>query len=584
MAQTNAVELETWYPQWSGQLSDAYFAGSSQFFILHGNVNDLIRIEKKDGVFYSMLPEFLATQLFGTFDSVLYYDQVRGPRALANTKSRLEKMNQHLERYIGSVEQLRDTRQVSKVFSIFDHYLERLLLCETEKSSVGLILDYAHFMVPSSSVSATAREVAPNLATLLNWAKSPYFKRLPFAFCLLSERLSDLHDSLTRNPHTLSIEVPFPVKQERLQFIQWIGAGRLFSELCEVTDEQLAEFTAGLTLVNLQGLLQGAIRKGKKLNLSDLKRQKKRIIEQECNGLIEFIEPSHNLDLVVGQKEAKKCLNEDANLLRQGKLEAVPMGYLFCGPVGTGKTFLAECYAGTVGVPCVKLLNFRSKYVGETEGNLEKILKILRVMGPVAVIIDEADAMLGDRQGGSDSGTSSRVFGLFAAQMGNTDYRGKIIWFLLTCRPDLLPIDIKRQGRCEVHIPLFYPKTEADYKEMFLVMGKKNKIDISLDEVPPVPADMQLSGADIEAIAHRAKRLSLLENAESVSGEHLMSALSDFIPSAQTDEKQLQIVAAMLESTDVKFIPKEDRAMVTGADARVELMSKYTELKMKVGG
>ena len=58
------------------------------------------------------------------------------------------------------------------------------------------------------------------------------------------------------------------------------------------------------------------------------------------------------------------------------------MGYLLCGPVGTGKTFLAECYAGSIGIPCVKLRNFRSKYVGETEGNLEQVLTVLRSLGP----------------------------------------------------------------------------------------------------------------------------------------------------------------------------------------------------------
>lgn len=50
------------------------------------------------------------------------------------------------------------------------------------------------------------------------------------------------------------------------------------------------------------------------------------------------------------------------------------MGYLLCGAVGTGKTFLAQCAAGEIGIPCVVLKNFRSKYVGETEGNLERVL------------------------------------------------------------------------------------------------------------------------------------------------------------------------------------------------------------------
>ena len=125
------------------------------------------------------------------------------------------------------------------------------------------------------------------------------------------------------------------------------------------------------------------------------------------------------------------------------------MGYLVCGPVGTGKTFLAECYAGSIGIPCVKLKNFRSKYVGETEGNLQRVLTVLRSLGPVIVVIDEADAALGDRNQQGDSGTSGRIFSMIAQQMGDTRYRGRIIWMLLTCRPDLLPIDLKRQGRAE---------------------------------------------------------------------------------------------------------------------------------------
>ncbi len=181
---------------------------------------------------------------------------------------------------------------------------------------------------------------------------------------------------------------------------------------------------------------------------------KKTVIERQCRGLVEFVEPDHTLDLVAGQTEAKKRLQEDAQWITRGQLDLAPMGYLICGPVGTGKTFLAECYAGSIGIPCVTLKNFRSKYVGETEGNLQQVLAVLRSLGPVVVIIDEADAALGNRQADGDSGTSSRVFSMIAAQMGNTRYRGRIVWMLLTSRPDLLPIDLKRQGRAEVHIPL----------------------------------------------------------------------------------------------------------------------------------
>src|SRR5258707_13548612 len=124
--------------------------------------------------------------------------------------------------------------------------------------------------------------------------------------------------------------------------------------------------------------------------------------------------------------------------------------------------------AGELGVTCVMLRNFRSKYVGETEGNLERVLGVLRAMGPVVVVIDEADAALGDREQQGDSGTSSRVFSMIATQMGDTRYRGRILWMLLTARPDLLPIDLKRQGRAEVHVPLFYPADAVQVQAMFL--------------------------------------------------------------------------------------------------------------------
>ncbi len=575
--------LESWFPTWSQQLAEAHSSGVSQTFILHGNVDDLIRVEKRDGaVSYSMLPEFLASQMFGTWDAVLDYDQVHGPRAMASTSARLDKINRHIERFIGSIEELRKLRKPDQVLGVFNRYLELVLLREGERPSVALLLEYAHFLVPSTSVSHTSRELASNLATLLNWAKSPYFKQVPFAFCLISERLSDLHDSLVQNAHTTKIEIPFPDREERLRYILWSAGGRDFARLCEVGPELLADLTAGLTLVHLQGLMHRAIRTSRSVSLQDLKVYKKRMIEGQCQGLVEFVEPPHTLDLVVGHEAGKDRLRQDADLIKRGRLDAVPMGYLLCGPVGTGKTFMAECYAGSVGVPCVKLLNFRSKFVGETEGNLEKILKVLRVMGPVAVIIDEADAMLGDRAQGGDSGTSSRVFGQFASQMGNTLYRGKIIWFLLTCRPDNLPIDIKRQGRCEVHIPLFYPHDKQEVAKMFVVLGKKNKVDVDEDEVPELPDGLDLSGADIEGVVTRAQRLALIEGADGVGRDHLQRALDDFMPSAEGDEKKLQILAAIIECTDRKFLPEKYRDKLATPEARAELMRRFRAVRLAV--
>ena len=319
---------------------------------------------------------------------------------------------------------------------------------------------------------------------------------------------------------------------------------------------EVAELSNGLSLVSLQVLLAQGKRTTRRVDGGRLRQLKKTMIDRQCHGLLEFVEPKHTLDLVVGQQAAKERLRQDAEFLARGRLDFAPMGYLLCGPVGTGKTFLAECYAGSIGIPCVTLRNFRSKYVGETEGNLEQVLTVLRSLGPVVVIVDEADAVLGTRQAEGDSGTSSRVFGMIAAQMGDTRYRGKIVWMLLTSRPDLLPIDLKRQGRAEVHIPLFYPQDEAEVREMFVAMARKNRVDLASDILPPPGAtDRHLSGSDIESLVLAARRCALAAGRAAVQQADVEGVRNEFIPSAQGLEKEAQELAAVLECTQLVFLP-----------------------------
>ena len=318
---------------------------------------------------------------------------------------------------------------------------------------------------------------------------------------------------------------------------------------------QLATLTAGISLTDLNVLIQSARESGKRLDAGVFRSLKKRLLERQCRGLLEFIEPRWTLDTVVGHEAAKARLREDAALLKRGALDSLPMGYLLCGPVGTGKSFLAQCVSGEIGVPCVMLKNFRSKYVGETEGNLERVLAVLRAMGPVVVVVDEADAALGSREQDGDSGTSSRVFAMIAAQMGDTQYRGRIIWMLLTARPDLLPIDLKRQGRAEVHIPLFYPTDETEIRQMFVILAKKLGSRVAPEDVPAIPQRGHLSGADIEGMVGRAWRTSLLAGADHITREALAEVVAQFMPSTQGLERELQETAAILECTDRQFLP-----------------------------
>jgi SpoVK/Ycf46/Vps4 family AAA+-type ATPase len=417
---------------------------------------------------------------------------------------------------------------------------------------------------------------------MLNWAMSPHVKRLNMAFVLVDEKLSDMSDRLTGNPHVATIEVPLPDVSAREPFIQATAGAEAMAAFSDFDAKELAALTAGISLTDLNVLVRSAQESGKRLDSTVFRALKKRLLERQCRGLLEFIEPKWTLETVVGHEAAKARLREDAALLKRGALDTLPMGYLLCGPVGTGKSFLAQCVSGEIGVPCLMLKNFRSKYVGETEGNLERVLAVLRAMGPVVVVVDEADAALGSRESEGDSGTSGRVFGMIASQMGDTRYRGQIIWMLLTARPDLLPIDLKRQGRAEVHIPLFYPTDEAEIRQMFVIMAKKLGSTLAIEDVPAIPQKGHLSGADIEGMVGRAWRISLLAGSDRITNEALSQVISQFMPSTQGLERELQETAAMLECTDRQFLPEAIVAKMEAEGGRGKLQARLTALKQIV--
>jgi SpoVK/Ycf46/Vps4 family AAA+-type ATPase len=228
----------------------------------------------------------------------------------------------------------------------------------------------------------------------------------------------------------------------------------------------------------------------------------------------------------------------------------------------------------------VKFRNFRSKWQGDTESNLERILNILKSMAPVAVMIDEADAFLGDRDQQGDSGTSNRVFAQLASFMGNTEYRGKIIWFLITCRPDLVPIDLKRQGRAEEHLALFYPETNAEREDLFNTLVRKLDLDIRNFPIRDLfnAFKYEYSGADLEALLTRAKLLAAMEDRVFIRREDMEDAMGDFIPAAYPHEIELQNLVATVECTSKEMLPPRLRK-ISGS----ELSQKIRELKLLLG-
>jgi AAA+ superfamily predicted ATPase len=569
-----------WFPQWAARLSDLYFSGTTSMFLLHGAVQDFVRSGKEPG--YGTLVDFLAEQIFGRWELVLHYDLARGLRAFAGRDgARLKEMVVLANRRVGDLAAAR--KDPATAIAMLDRFVQNnVMASEGDRVSAAVIIDHASFLVPSGDPGRLSLPAATYLVTLLNWSSSLHVKRLNMAFVLIDEKLAAVSERLASSPHVASIEAGLPDVRERSSFLEFAIAGRDFSKVSDYSAGEVARTTAGMSLVDLNVVVQSALEGSQRLHAQQMRNLKKQLIERQCQGLLEFIQPKWTLDALVGHQPVKQRLREDGELLKRGQSETLPMGYLICGPVGTGKTFLAQCMAGEIGIPCVTLRNFRSKYVGETEGNLERVLSVLRAMGPVIVVVDEADAALGDRTQEGDSGTSSRVFSMIAAQMGDTRYRGQILWMLLTSRPDLLPIDLKRQGRAEVHVPLFYPADQEEIRRMFVAMAAKLGTKLSLEDVPEMPHPGMLSGADIEGIVGRALRRSLVQGAGRITREILGEIAADFLPSTETAEKELQEMAAILECTDKQFLPPEILKKIDAAGGRKKIEERYTLLRRMV--
>jgi AAA+ superfamily predicted ATPase len=592
-----SAALPAWCPGWAERLGDAYLSGTSCVFLLHGNVRDLVPLAAAprepgpaDAQAWGTVSDFLARELFGRWDLVLAYDVGKGLRPLAGPDpARLRGMAQWLTERLGNAANW--PRDPDAAIAAIDAILERNLIDPPEqRKRIAVVLDYAQYLAPAGDAAASARSGAGRLVRMLSWATNPLLRRVNVAVVMLTDAVSEMHPRLVTNAAVTAIDVPMPAAEDRERFAVATAAAAGLTGEALAAARRVAALSGGLTLESLRAVIAMSARDGTPADGGEFAARKKDLIERSCRGLVEFVQPRLTLDAVAGHAEAKNRLEADARAIRRGQLESAPMGYLICGPVGTGKSFIAECYAGSVGIPCAVLKNFRSKYVGETEGNLEHALDVLRSLGPVVVIIDEADAALGNRQSDGDSGTSARVFSMIARQMGDTRYRGKIVWMLLTSRPDLLPIDLKRQGRAEVHIPLFYPHDQAELDAMFAAMARKSHVKLAAGLPGPIDLSLGLSGADIESVVLAARRKGLDRAAEAgqpapdtISAADLRAALDDFMPSAQGLEKEMQEIAAVLECTEKRFLPDRWQQVVREPGGRSRLQERLAAIRDVVG-
>jgi hypothetical protein len=574
------------YPAWVQEMREVFRAGTVSQFLVSGNVFDLVPWRGDSGLKFLPLKEFLAQVLFGTFDVVLYYSRGAGLKPL--------KGQEEFQRYLKILDDWTQTtftsgrlpREASQALEMMDSFL-RYSQTRTvvEKGQVvrsplrtAVLIDFVQYIVPQADPAHMNDRSTETLIRFLDWASDPGMLGAQLATVLLTENLAGLNRSLVENPYSAKVHIPLPTEEDCLEYLEFLKVPFPdLEEACELPLASMAAKLVGLTRVNILHMVALAVRNQRKISVKYLADLKKELIEKECYGLLEFVESRRTLDDVAGLAEAKAWLRQDSRLIREGKLSSVPMGYLMTGRIGTGKTWLTNCFAGEVGVPFVVFKNFRDKWMGATEGNLEKIFQVLRALGQVIVFVDEADQMTGKRGGGDDSGVSGRIYAMLAAEMSNTANRGRIVWVFATSRPDLVEVDLKRPGRLDVHIPLFPPQSDAERQELFAAMARK--VGLPPEELPELPAGLDVGGNEMEAIMVRAQRLFDLQGEGTRTlKEVLADVVGQYRPVPHRRNLEYMDLVAVKECTDEAFLPERYRNLEAA-----ELDRRLDELKRELG-
>lgn len=541
-------------PAWAAEIALAYESAARGQFILSGNVHDRVPIR---GALVNLVG-FIEQELLGGFQVVFAFDLGNGLRVvrgaeLVNEWGGAKKLQSAIRQPLEAIE----------FVSFYLRYLGNLQsLRQTEPLHVACIIRNADEIVPADGAGHDFGALA---SLLRDWAGEVPFSALPFVSLIIADNINDLHPSVAFNPRALRVQVPLPDVATLATAIGLLRRdhGAAF-DAAEGDDTRMAEALAGVAITAVETLAKQRAFQRQPIHKHDLVEIKKDLVERESAGLIEFIEPKRSLADYEGQPALKDWLKQDVTLWQQGDLKALPKGYLICGPVGTGKTYLVECLAGEAGVPVVKLKNFRNRWVGSSEGNLEKIFALVRALGRCMIFIDEADQALGRRNSDSgDSGLSGRLYAMIAQEMGDSGTRGRVIWILATSRPDLIEIDLKRPGRVDVKVPLLPTTKPEESANLLRALCRRMGLDVSTEQLLGLGEKLPLllTPGAAEAIAVKAYRLARTQSLEALPA--LAQCLAGYQPPVSEEVLKFQMQLAIREATDIAFVPESLRSLVT---------------------
>ena len=434
-------------------------------------------------------------------------------------------------------------------------FLRQLTICSRSESLSGnllIFIEAADMLLPAGNgdLAALGDRQLHRIAIVQDWFGDPAFQSGGDSVCLVAESRSLVHPRVARLPQMLSVEIPSPSAAQRLGYIEHYLATARQKPALGGKPEELAVFTAGLSIHAVRQLLAAAAYSERPLEPGDVVGKVEDFIQSQLgDDVVEFKKPSHTLQEVIGFTRLKQFLRSELLPRLRASGEAALPGAAVAGPVGGGKTFIFEALASELDMPVLVLKNIRSQWFGQTDVIFERLRRVLEALEKVVIFVDEADTQFGG-VGADTHETERRLTGKVQAMMSDTRLRGRVVWLLMTARIHLLSPDIRRPGRVgDLIIPVLDPQGED--RNEFLRRALRGILP-DVDDALIARLDGLTQG--YSAAAFTALR-SDLKAAAPKTVEALVACVQDHLPPAIGLARRYQTLQALVNCTRRSLLP-----------------------------
>lgn len=516
-------------PAWFSEMWSDYQAGMANVFVLHGHVHDYIDHPDANLTLREYLEQLMGTRFalatFSPDEGILFPgDELESKASAAWLDKVLGRDSQSAEApgTFNAAALLAAQAQTSgsgfgggstgeplpsdapRALALLIDYLkqandraEGVPIAETRTGRflakrAAVLVERLDLIMPPAEKDRLGGGDRALLSLLHRSGTSPAINRQRNLMVLLAPSLEEIHPDLRLAASGIrTIEVPPPDYEQRLAFCTRAVAevknedGEVTREAIELEDLQLTDLatqTAGLNRRHIEDLVLRAVQTDGVITREMVKARKREQISAEYAEVLEILEPDVTFDMVGGHDAVKEYLREWViDPMRDPDPEGlndVPMGILFAGPSGTGKTYLARALANESGYNCVSMApdNIRGSYVGESEKKLRKAIQGVEAMAPVILFIDEIDQKLRRTSGGGGGGDSveGNIFGKMLEFLSDTRHRGSILLVAATNEPQSIDPALQRPGRIDNKIPLLPPDTAEERADALGALARRH--------------------------------------------------------------------------------------------------------------